>query len=337
MTRITTDTLQGLTRLNIENDKLKLGILPEIGAKMISIIDTKTGREFISLSGRHFRSPVYGSDYGDYDISGFDECFPTLGGCHYPEGPWAGTVVPAHGELWSQPWNSQIQNDKVVLSVCSVRFAYEFKKTVSLDDDKILIHYELKNLSSSDFRYLWSAHPLLAITPESRILLPKIEQAYVDSSKYERLGKLLDTLSWPKSEQTNGKIVDLSVIGPVESDRGDKIFVGPLKEGWCGWCDPKTGDFIRMEFPVDKVAYVGLWINLGGWPEDKPCYNIALEPCTGYPDRLDIAIENGHCGVLRGSSVNSWDLNIRIGRREHIRDVFEKTNDFKLLKTQETN
>ena len=41
---------------------------------------------------------------GDYDASGFDECFPTIGACAYPEAPWQGVIAPDHGELWTLPW-----------------------------------------------------------------------------------------------------------------------------------------------------------------------------------------------------------------------------------------
>ncbi len=41
-----------------------------------------------------------------------------------------------------------------------------------------------------------------------------------------------------------------------------------------------------------EVPQVGVWINCRGWapPGRKPYYNLALEPCIGAPDRLDVAV-----------------------------------------------
>ena len=70
-----------------------------------------------------------------------------------------------------------------------------------------------------------------------------------------------------------------------------------------------------MLFPVERVPYVGLSINLGGWPVDRPAYyNLGLEPCNGYPDRLDLAIASGDCAVAAPGERLEWQLDLHVGR-----------------------
>jgi hypothetical protein len=43
--------------------------------------------------------------------------------------------------------------------------------------------------------------------------------------------------------------------------------------------------------------FLGIWTSQGGWPFNaQPSFNVALEPCSGYHDRLDIALEHGAYG-----------------------------------------
>jgi hypothetical protein len=82
-------------------------------------------------------------------------------------------------------------------------------------------------------------------------------------------------------------------------------------------------------FSPEKTPYVGLSINMGGWPEEKSgqkigYYNLGIEPCNGYPDRLDIAIEKGDCSSLAPDSSVDWDLELRVGETEDISMLFHK-------------
>jgi hypothetical protein len=58
---------------------------------------------------------------------------------------------------------------------------------------------------------------------------------------------------------------------------------------------------------------VGLWINEGGWPfSGKRSFNVAMEPCTGCPDKLETAIQRNECSVVNGNGKKSWYLQIAI-------------------------
>ena len=249
------------------------------------------------------------------DISGFDECFPAIAEGLYPEWPWKDTVIPDHGEIFTLPWNCKIEKDKLVMTVYGIRFPYRFVKVMSLEQNTVKISYELENLSPCDFKYIWSAHPLFAVNEGTKILIPGNPRLRTDFSKYERFGKHLYETTWPQAQQADGQKVDLSIIRSAKQDAATKVFTTKLAEGYCGFEYPDTGDFLKMSFPVEKVPYVGIWINEGGWPfEGKRSFNVALEPCTGCPDKLETAIQRGEHALIKGTSKNTWYMNITIER-----------------------
>src|SRR5664279_4148592 len=86
----------------IENDKLRVGIAPAYGARVVSLLDKTSGREWITQG---VRSGNTGEDavYLGAEAVGWDECFPTVG-------PWDASATPwrrrlrDHGDLWGRPW-----------------------------------------------------------------------------------------------------------------------------------------------------------------------------------------------------------------------------------------
>jgi hypothetical protein len=296
----------------LSDGDLSVSVVPELGGKIGSIL--WRGREL--LARNPLRPATYDSPYADFDASGFDECLPTIGACAYPEGPWQGIAIPDHGEVWSIPWSYAVDGTRLRLSVYGVRFPYVFEKTIELSSpNSIRLGYAFKNLSASPFRFLWSAHPLLAPQPGMRIYLPAETRVRVDWSKDGRLGELLAEHPWPHTHDREGQAVDLSLIGSGESGHVDKLYTTRLSEGWCAVQDPADGFYAAMIFPVERVPFVGLSINQGGWPVDRPAYfNLGLEPCNGYPDRLDVAIASGECAVAAPGDRLEWHLELRVGR-----------------------
>ena len=99
MTTATVD-FQGWRALSLENDHTQMLVLPQLGGKIASIRSNVTGTEFLWQDPtRSYRSRIYGDEYGNYDASGFDECFPSIGACAYPGAPWDRIAIPDHGEL----------------------------------------------------------------------------------------------------------------------------------------------------------------------------------------------------------------------------------------------
>jgi hypothetical protein len=307
----------GLPALTLESEAIRLVVLPTVGGKMISLVDRSTDREWLWRSPtRRLQPPTYASNFADWDISGFDECFPGIGEGPYPEFPWAGVEVPDHGEWWTLPWDARVEGGEVVLSLRGVRFAYEAEKRLSfVAPNRVRMRYRVQNLAPMPFKYFWSAHPLFAPTPTTRIRLPDGARVRVDSSMGGRLGSRFDEVGWPIArDRRDGASIDLTRLTPGLGT-GDKLYAHPLPAGWCALHDEAAGDYVGFGFDRSVIPYVGVWINQDAWPGgDETCFNVALEPCSGYPDPLHLAVAGGECQVLPPRGITTWEMILAVGR-----------------------
>src|SRR5258708_13674231 len=83
-----------------------------------------------------------------------------------------GVALPDHGELWSSRWQFEIHGEELRLAVAGRRLPYIFRKRIRLEDEAVILQYELESVTDAPFHYLWSAPPVLKIDPRSPILLP---------------------------------------------------------------------------------------------------------------------------------------------------------------------
>ena len=312
-----------LPAVTLREHDLEITVIPGLGGKISSI---RWGdRELLARNpSKALQTAKYAAPYADYDASGFDECLPTIGSCRYPEYPWEGVELPDHGEVWSLPWTCREESGGLHLKIHGVRLPYVFEKWIRIERLGVVnLHYCLRNDTPFDIRYLWSSHPLLAPQPGMRICLPQGVKVRVDWSKDGRLGELLDEHAWPEMVDSRGNPVDLSLILPEQARLVDKLYTTRLSQGWCALYEPVSRQYTAFLFSPQEVPYVGLSINLGGWPVDETgeqpgYYNLGLEPCNGYPDRLDIAIQKGDCPTLKAGSSHEWSLQLRVGATQSL-------------------
>ncbi|MBC7263172.1 MAG: DUF5107 domain-containing protein [Chloroflexi bacterium] len=306
---------EGFTALAIQSDALRVTVLPELGGKIVNIIDLSSGRDVLWHNPcRPYKWRRLGDRFEDHDFSGFDECLPTIAPCPYPEAPWRGILLPDHGDAWTQAWEWWFEEESLGMRVRGIQLPYVLDRRIALQmGSTLFLSYCLANESPYPLHLTWSAHPLFAVGPGTRILLPVVGQVYVDSSYGGRLGEPGSKHPWPITCDKRGQHTDLSVTPPLEAGWADKLYVTALREGWAALYDPSNDYYVLLSFPLDVVPYLGIWLNAGGWPESNPVYHLALEPCTGYPDRLDVAVTSGTAMSLRPSETARWELVITIG------------------------
>ncbi len=306
---------EGEPALLYETAAVRMTILPHIGGKVISLVDRATQREWLwRQPGRPLRRPSYGDAYPQYDLSGWDECFPSIGPCLHPDPPWHDVGIPDHGELWSLPWATAPDGPDLVMWASGLRFPYRFERRFHPDGQALRILYTVTSAAAEPFRCLWSLHPFFAATPTLRILLPEGVRAYVDQSNDDRLGRQGTTHTWPLTGDTRGRTVDLSALGPADEGTIEKLFALGLTAGWVAAIDEATDDYIALTFNPHDLPSVGMAINRGAWPVDHPAFTAILEPCSGWPDHLSDAVVHGVCATLPPRGALHWQVVLHVGR-----------------------
>jgi galactose mutarotase-like enzyme len=282
---------------------------------MISLESVASGREFLlQPPERPYRRADYGASFADYDTSGFDDCCPTVAECLYPGNAFAGKKMPDHGDLWSASWKCTVQEQELLFETEGKSLPYRFRKNVRLEANAAILKYEIVNTGSEEFAFLWAAHPLLAVEPSCRIVLPgEVSRLFVEWSRGERLGKFGDTCGWPVAVVNGGEKINLSELRTRNACTADKLFVTRLRSGTCAVFYPQTNEAIAFHFDPRDIPYLGVWICQGGWPcPERGHFTVALESCTGYPDSLREAMHRGSCDLLKPGQAKKWVLRMEI-------------------------
>lgn len=308
MSVISTGTYKDVDAAILENDKLKVALLPEIGSKIASIVYKPLNYETLWQNpGKKYKKTNYGDSFPAGEFSGFDEMFPSISRCFYENPPFAGVEIPDHGEVWSIPWQYSIKNGCIVLEVKGVRLPYKLRKAVSLEDNRIHIEYQAINLSKFDWDFIWAAHPLFNASNGMEFIVPSGMDKIVNAVPGKRLSDYGKTYDFPVAQLADGKF-NLAVV-PGKNDEGFQkyYFLGKVTQGWCILYDPAEKLNIGLSFPKEQVPYLGMWLNEGGWDGQ---YNIAPEPATAAMDSIAAAKLWQTGSVLKANQTLEWYLNI---------------------------
>jgi hypothetical protein len=108
-TKLSEITWQSFAAYRLENSQIALIVVPALGGKITSLIGKPSGREWLwSNPYLPTKQARHGDSYtAEFDLGGWDECFPSVSKTAYPVDPWAGKEITDHGEIWSQAWQTE--------------------------------------------------------------------------------------------------------------------------------------------------------------------------------------------------------------------------------------
>jgi galactose mutarotase-like enzyme len=297
-------------RLALVSDSLRVEVIPELGAKISSLWLSAAEEELLQRPLRPYAVRTPAMAFEDGDASGIDECIPTVSACEVGT-----TSLPDHGDFWRVPFRHRRENESLVLEAEGFSLPLQFEKRITLNGNRLGIHYMLRNAGALQVPFLWSAHPGFAVEAGDRILLPEsVAEATVWYSAGSRLGGPGRAHSWPQTRGELGEAIDLSLAGGPADGVGDKLFAVAPGEGWVALQRRRLGHRIEMHFDPAQAPYVGLWLAYGGWPEKytRRQHCVALEPCTAPADSLATAIERKRARTLAPGAKWEWQIEIRI-------------------------
>jgi galactose mutarotase-like enzyme len=320
---ITPTTVQDFSAHTIANDQISFTIIPKLGGKLTSLLDRRTGREWLWTSSRvPYRRCQYGASYvNDADVGGWDECFPSVAATTYPCTPWQGVSIPDHGEIWSQSWPTKIiamQDEQMVsirMKAQGVALPYAFTRTIFMRTDSATLRFEytLESQADADMPFIWSAHPVFALVPGMRVAFPDDARLHCYSSFPKRFFNEDVVYSWPIQFTSGDQIWDLAELPDNTAGFAFKVWTEPLKEGWASLTAPDCS--LRFQFDTEEVPQLGLWVNAGGTSGigGAPYYNMAFEPCIGAQDDLNEAVTRyGYFATLPAHGKRTWWLEVTL-------------------------
>jgi galactose mutarotase-like enzyme len=286
-------SLDGFEAWILENRRLRVTVLPELGGKVHELIDKAADRDLLWHNPRTPpRKAPFGAHFDDWWSGGWDEIFPTGDIARLHDEP-----LPYMGELWSVPWSAaEVDAGSTAASLVTTGLGTiapaRLERTLELRDDEpvLRVRYRLTNLDVRPLPFLWGVHPALAVTAAHRMDLPA-GRMLVGVSSGPKMGQVGATYDWPQQAESPGPgRRDASHVLPADATAFGGHWATELREGWWAVTDTGSRRGLALSFPRDVFPYLWLWQVYGGW---RGHHHLCLEPWSGYPMQLEQAMEAG--------------------------------------------
>jgi hypothetical protein len=285
----------GLRTILLENDLVRIVVLPDAGAKVWQIHYKPLNANLLwNHPGLAPARQPLDACYDDTWSGGWDELFP-----NDEAGTLLGHVMPDHGELWTCAWEAEpfTSDDAVGVHLrCSTPISHFLvEKTLTLRARRALleVRYKLTNKGKDSFPFLLKLHPAFSISSSHRIDFPPMtvlrEKEFAGT-----LDEAPQIFPWPDAP-IGDLVLDLRQV-PDESSKAVHFFYGTeLAAGWCGVTNLTNKLAAALRFDPEIFSTCWLFATHGGW---RDLNVVVLEPATGYPFRLQSMIDGGQARWL---------------------------------------
>jgi hypothetical protein len=301
----TVELYRGLRVVTLENELLRVQILPEAGAKIWQITYLPLDTELL-WNNPHIPPAQHAihAPYDDVWSGGWDELFP-----NDEEAVIRGKRYPDHGELWSAAWDAEsfsfADRVGVTLRLQTPLSSVVVEKTIELRHGSAQLHFSHRftNHGAVAFPFLWKLHPAMRVTPHHRIDMPRMrvvrEPAFPGTLTEAPL-----EFAWPHAFLA-GRTVDLRRVPHPRERELHFLYGTEMEGGWCAITD--TAKRLACGLRFDPAIFPSCWLfaSYGGWLD----YNVAvLEPCTGYPLRFAAMQAAGRARELQAGETLATDV-----------------------------
>ncbi|WP_313999397.1 DUF4432 family protein [uncultured Paenibacillus sp.] len=302
--RVDTDwSFRDIRTLIMENDLLKIVIMPDLGAKIWQITYKPRGKDLLWQNPRlKPRQLPFHAVYDDQFFGGWDELFPN----DIPE-TLAGEAYPDHGEIWTLPWQFAVEKsepDEAVVKLWTETpiSNSRIEKTVTLraGEPKIRFRHRIVNNGNKELPYLWKLHTAMEVDRDTRIDLPA-SKVYVEEFGSPRTGKGGVTYLWPYASDEQGNRHDMRRALPASAGASEFQYASDTREGWCAITHTKEEVGFALSYDKSQLPHCWLFASYGGW---RGLNTVILEPCSGYPVSVNEGRRQGtHASLAPGASL----------------------------------
>jgi len=274
----------------LSSERMALTVDMAYGARVTELLDRKTGRQWL-LPGPPVPDTSETVVYRGEASRGWDECFPTVLPCDAPE--WGGRLRD-HGMLWGRPWMvtdagpQHLAGRFESAGIC-------FDRRLALSGTQLTASYSLSSARAAPVPYMWSQHCVLRVTASDRITLSGQEKMVAGELRFD----------WPDHPAR-----DLARVGPQDEGFVLKSYTLTPSTAWAQIKGPQGG--LRFDWHGVEVSALGLWLDYGGWPEEAPLHQLAIEPTTAAADDLAGATALGQERWLAPSETHSWSVRLTL-------------------------
>jgi galactose mutarotase-like enzyme len=315
----------GHSALWLQNEFLRVGVLPEKGADIFEFLHRPSGIQLLIEMPGGLKAPgkAAQADFLENYEGGWQELFPNHGeACAF-----RGQAMPMHGEVALLPWQVQVLQDDdqataVNLQVRCQKMPFRLERSMRLraGTAQLEIQERLTNESDTACEFVWGQHVTLGeafLQGGSRLEIPaKTIQTpeVIFEPRTARLAAGQDS-PWPLARGREGEAVDLRLIPGREAHSHDDAFLSGLERGHYSVSSPQAGLRFSLDWDETVFPWVVLWQPYGG-ADLAPLtgmYGVGIEPWVSRY-ALEEAIQKGQARKLGGGESLETRLTARVER-----------------------
>ena len=310
--------VQNHPALWLENESLKIGVLPKKGADIFEFTYKPARVDFLMKTPSGLQPPgdKPASDFLENYEGGWQELFPNPGDAYTSQG----ISLPFHGEVALLPWETFIERDDdeettVRLSVTCRQSPYRLERQMRLRRGipTLEIVGTVTNLSAEPATFCWGHHVVLGGNfLEGGCTLDVLARTIITPDElYEPATARLapgQAEPWPMARgRVPGEWFDLRRIPGPETHSHDDVYLSGLEKGALSVSNPRLGLRFWLDWEAQVFGCLVNWQPFGGadLPPLTGIYGIGIEPWVSRLG-LEQAIQAGEALTLEpGASLST--------------------------------
>ena len=316
--------IHGHKVLWMENDLIKVAVLPEKGADIYEFIHKPSGVQFLMKTPEGLRPPGRQPpmDFLENYEGAWQELFPN----HNEACQVDGAPIPFHGEVATRAWNYEVlgagEEEMAIRFNVQLRclpFRLERVMRIWRGSTSLELEGTVTNLSDKPQPFVWGQHITLGgdfleegcklELPAKTICTPEV----IFEAATARLQEA-QCQPWPLATgRKMGERIDLSYIPGPQAHSHDDAYLTGLPQGTWSVSNLRLGLKFVVNWEATVFPWVVLWQPYGGadLPPLTGIYGVGIEPWVArYP--LAQAIEHGQARWLQGREALSTKLNASV-------------------------
>jgi hypothetical protein len=281
----------------LENELLRVSVLPEKGADIYSLVDRGTGVDVLFKGPWGLQPPgsppLPGSGEDEFMWNyegGWQELLPSVNeACTY-----RGKRIPFHGEVASLRWEHELLHGHGGEVAVRLRtrcrqtpFLLERLMRVRSGSPELVLEGAVTNESGEPAHLVWGQHcvvgpPFLeagcTLEIPARTIVTTPELWEPETARIEPRQRT----PWPDAPLRSGGTVDLREVPGPETESHDDLYVTDLDEGRLAVRNPRLGLAFALEWDAALFPWIVLWQPYGG-ARAAPLtgsYALGVEPWT---------------------------------------------------------
>jgi hypothetical protein len=309
---LTTGILNGHKVLWLENDWLKVAVLPDKGADIPLIYHRPSGVQFLLQTPQGLQPPGEHPpvDFLENYEGGWQELFPNCGDACQVQG----VILPMHGEVAILPWHVDILGDYEVRMWVNCRQSpFRVERSMRLQAGSVQVAGRITNMGAQAWPYVWGQHLVLGgdfLEEGCRLEIPATHIATPAEQLEPATSRLADAQwqAWPLAiGRQPGQRFDLQHIPGPQVHSHDDAFLTGFSDGHLAVTNPRLGLRFSLGWDAAVFPWLTMWMPYGGaeLPPLAGIYGLGIEPWL-YRDNLGNAISVGKARMLApGESINT--------------------------------